>query len=345
MHGYGGPEVLEYEEVQTPRPEAGEVLLKVEAVSINRTLDLAVRSGTSPFRVTFPHILGTDPSGIVEAVGPGVGHVEAGQKVAIRSVVHCGECPGCLANRMCTRTRHIGVECWGGYAEYVVVSQAQAMTIPDDVDFADATYIARHFTMATAQVRATEVSAGDTVLVMGAAGALGTLLVQLLTMKGATVIGAAGTDDRVAHVLEYGADYAINYRNGDLTERVMDITGGEGVRVVFENIGDPELWTAAFNSLAFEGELITAGYHGGGVVPLDVRRLHMRRLRVVSTRSPQGGGASPMMRSELVGDGMRLLQGGTIRAAIGARLPLSEAAEAHRLIERRAIPGKLVLVP
>lgn len=277
---------------------------------------------------------------MVAAVGENVDPMWLGRSVVVVSPVSCGTCVECVHARPCLHTKHIGVECWGGYADYVVVPELQLAAIPAGVDFADATYIARHYPMAISEIRTAAVDRGDCVLVMAAAGALGTLLVQLLHRRGAVVIAAAGTDEKVAHALRYGATFAINYRSEQLAARVRELTDGHGVRAVFENISDPLLWPGAFDSLGTGGTLVTAGYHGGGLVPLDVRRLYLQRLRVVAADAPRRN----VPRDQL-DEGMRLLTEGALRVPVGARIPLREAAEGHRLVESGAVPGKVVLIP
>ncbi len=336
---FGGPEVLKYEEVETPEPGPEQVLVQVKAVSVNRTLDLSVREGKAVFPVTLPHVPGSDPSGIVVEVGSSVTRIKVGDRVTIRSEVICGECKGCRSNLACMYAQHVGVECWGGYADYIAVNEQQAFVIEDAVDFATASYISRHFSLARRQIRGVELDAGDSALVMGAAGALGTLLIQLLAAGGVRVIGAAGSDERVAHGIAYGAAEGVNYRQENLAERVFGLTEGKGVKVVFENIGDPVIWKGAFDSLGFGGTIITAGYHGGGVVPLDVRRLHFKRLSVKSTNAPR------VDANQEIAEGMRLAASGKVRAPIGARLHLSQAAQAHEMLARSAVSGKVILEP
>ncbi len=193
---FGGPEVLRYEEVETPRSGPGEVLVKLVAVSISRGLDLGVRAGKSPWPIQFPHVLGSDPSGVVEAIGPDVERIQVGARVAVRSDVVCGECDNCHAGRSSRVTQHIGVEVWGDYADYVLVKERQAFLIPDGLDHAAASYASRHYGMALGQIRAGALGAGDTALVMGAAGALGLMLIQLLASEGIEVIAAAGEQSR-----------------------------------------------------------------------------------------------------------------------------------------------------
>jgi NADPH:quinone reductase-like Zn-dependent oxidoreductase len=171
---------------------------------------------------------------------------------------------------------------------------------------------------------------------MGAAGGLGSALVQAAKQMGATVIAGAGADDRVALARSLGADHGVNYRAQDLAAECMRLTDGRGVDVVFENIGDPTLWPGAFNSLAYKGRLITIGAHGGGVVPLDVRRLYFELINVI-------GGAHGEPQD--VARALDEAAAGHVRPLIEAVLPLERAREAHERVEAGAATGKLVLVP
>ena len=168
---------------------------------------------------------------------------------------------------------------WGGYAEYVRAMAADTAIVPDGLDFATATVVSRHAPTAFTLLRdRAKLQPGEWVLVMGAAGGLGSAGVQVAKYLGAKVIAAAGADDRVKVGLDLGADAGVNYRAQDLTIEAMRITEGKGVNVVFENIGDPELFPKAFASMARRGRLVTAGGHGGGIVPLDVNRLYQNQL-------------------------------------------------------------------
>ena len=171
---------------------------------------------------------------------------------------------------------------------------------------------------------------------MGATGALGSSCVQVAKMLGAKVIAGAGADDRVAAALEQGADFGVNYRKNNLTEAVMKLTDNKGVDVVCENIADPTLWPSAFASLAMNGRLVTAGAHGGGTVPLDVKRLYMRRLRIFGAA---GTNIADVEKS------LQAAAEGKIRAVINRMMPLSEATTAHRTVEQNQIVGKIILEP
>ncbi|HEV8711405.1 MAG TPA: alcohol dehydrogenase catalytic domain-containing protein, partial [Candidatus Binatia bacterium] len=167
LREFGGPETLRYEEVPTPVPGPGEVLIQVHAVSVNRTLDLKVRQDGGGYGVILPLVLGVDPSGVVVAVGEGVTQPQRGVRVAIVPTVGCGTCPPCQAGNetACSQLRIIGLHRWGGYAEYVAVPAANTFAIPENLSFAEATVITRHFPMAFAEARKAQLQAGEWVLV------------------------------------------------------------------------------------------------------------------------------------------------------------------------------------
>lgn len=337
---FGGPEVMRLEELPDLIPGPNDVVIAVHAVSVNFTLDVMVRSGRYARGTPLPHVLGVDPSGVVIAVGPDVDRVVVGDRVSVQSGIRCGTCEFCLAGRQseCNSGSSLGVNRWGGYAEQVMVPQEVVYTIPDSLEFADATVIARHFPTARHMLKTrAELQSGEWILVMGAAGGLGSSSIQVAKLMGATVIAAAGTDDRVQTGLDFGADYGVNYREQDLAAEVTRITGGRGVDVVAENIGDPDLWPGAFNSLAVRGRLVTAGAHGGGTVPLDVSRLYLRRIRIIG---------SPGCDNADIEWTMEQAHAGTIRPAkIDRIMPLHDADQAHGLMERRETSGKLILDP
>jgi len=336
---FGGPEVLRLEDVETPSPGPGEVLVRVHAVSVNRTLDLQVRQDGGNYGVTLPLVLGNDPSGVVTAAGPEVDATKIGDRVAVFGGVECGRCEHCTSGHQgrCATRRMLGVQCWGGYAEYLKIPAVNCVPLPEGLAFAHATVIARHFPLAFGECHLAELETGDWALVMGAAGGLGSCLVQVAKSLGARTIAAAGTDQRVEIAISLGAEFGVNYRRHDLERVVRRITGGRGVDAVFENIADPALWPGAFNSLAPGGRLVTVGAHGGGHVTLDVRRLYQQRLRVIS-----GLGAE---RREDLERSFQLARAGTFKVLIDRVLPLREAPAAHRLVETNAPLGKVLLDP
>lgn len=320
---------MKLEEVPTPDPGPGEILVQVAAVSVNRTLDIIVRSGNYARPVKLPHVLGVDPTGTVVALGDGVKKRKLGQRV-------------CISSRRMARgpggaMKMLGIDSWGGYAEYVTLPEDITTLIPDELDFHTATVVARHAPLAFNHVRAkAALKEGDWALVMGAAGGLGSLIVQAASFYGARVIAAAGADSRVEVARELGAEFGINYRTQNLAEEVMKITGKRGVDVVFENIADPELFPQAINCLRRGGKLLTAGAHGGPIVPLNVSTLYMNALSVIGTTEHTEDDVAAALDAATK-DRLKVL--------IDRVLPLSEAVEAHRIVSARSGTGKVLLTP
>lgn len=327
MRAFGGPEVLKLEVFPTPAPGPGELVFRVHAVSVNRTLDLVVRAGRYPSPITLPHVLGVDPSGIVTAVGDGVTDRNVGDRVV--AIPWRAKPEGPLDS--------VGMQYHGGYAEYVKLPAAATVLVPQGLDFATATIIARHAPQAFSLLRdRAALNRGETVLIMGASGGLGSAGVQIAKLLGATVIAAAGAPERVKAARELGADFGVDYRSQDLTEAVLALTHGRGVDVVFENIADPGLFPKALHALARHGRLVTAGSHGGGKVTLDVRRLYLYQLSVL--------GGLGFVASDVTAS-LEAAAQGRLKVLIDRVLPLSQAAEAHRRVAAREGIGKIVLDP
>jgi NADPH:quinone reductase-like Zn-dependent oxidoreductase len=327
---FGPPGVMKLEEVPTPEPGPGEVLIKVHAVSVNRTLDTRVRAGKYARPVTLPLVPGVDPSGVIVKLGEGVTHRKVGDRVTV--ALRLGN-----ENSGADAIRLLGVHAWGGYAEYVKATAMNTTIVPDGLDFATATVVTRHAPTALHLLQDhAKVRHGEWVLVMGAAGGLGSAGVQVAKFLGAKVIAAAGGDDRVKVAMGLGADAGVNYRRDDLTIEAVRITGGQGVNVVFENVGDPDLFPKAFAALTRRGRLVTAGGHAGGIVPLDVNRLYLNQINVMGAtgETPDGAKVSMEMAAQ-----------GRFKALIDCVLPLSEAVRAHEIVESRGGIGKVILDP
>jgi NADPH2:quinone reductase len=262
-----------------------------------------------------------------------------GDRVAVISATPCQQCGPCLTGveANCVDSKRIGVDLWGGYSEFIALRARHAVKLPDEISFAEGTVITRHFPMAFNLLSSkADIKPGEWVLVMGATGALGSSCVQVAKMLGARIIAGAGSDERMEAAKKYGADFGVNYRRQNLAEEIMNLTDGNGVDVVCENIADPTLWPGAFNSLAMGGRLVTAGAHGGGNVNLDVKRLYMKRLRIIGA-----AGTHPFD----VDKALEAAAAGRIRAIIDRTLPLREATEAHRILERNQTLGKIILDP
>ena len=292
MRAFGGPEVLRYETVETPETGPHDVLVEVRAVTVNRTLDMVVRENNYVREPKLPHILGVDPSGVIVAVGANVTDRKVSDRVFCRIFVPTDDPEAHLTLPGLGKVNFLGVNLWGGYAQYVRTPAVSVVPIPDNISFHDASVIGRHLATATNQLEnICKVKAGDTVLVMGATGGIGSVAIQIAKWHGATVIAAAGGDDRIAAARGIGADHGVNYRSHDLAGEVMKLTGGAGVNAVVENIADPDLFRAAVDAMAVGATLVTAGNASGNIeVPLDIRRLYLRQLHIVGEPREAPGG-------------------------------------------------------
>ncbi|HEY1364500.1 MAG TPA: zinc-binding dehydrogenase [Xanthobacteraceae bacterium] len=325
---FGPPEVMRLEQAADPEPGPDDVLVEVHAVSVNRTLDLAVRAGTYARLPSLPHVLGVDPSGKIVATGRAVTERRVGQPVVARPILG-------MASR--GHPLLLGLDAWGGYAQYVKLPAAATRVMPEGLAFSVATVISRHAPLAFAQLRDKgQLQHNQWVLILGAAGGLGSAAVQVAKYLGGLVIAGAGSDERVDAAMELGADAGVNYRERELNAEVLRITKGAGVSLVLDNMGDPELFPQALACLAPGGRLVTAGAHAGGKVVIDLNRLYQRQLAIVGAivDHPDDLDASLRMAAE-----------GRFRAVIDRVLPLSEAVAAHEMVERRSPLGKVILDP
>ena len=232
----------------------------------------------------------------------------------------------------------LGVKRPGGFAQLVTVPAAVAAAIPEALGFHAAAVIMRHAPTAWKLLfDCAALKAEETILVMGAGGNLGSIGIQIAkNVIGATVIAAAGSDDRVGLGLALGADHGINYATSEITAKVMGITGGKGVDVLYDNVANPVVLPQAFRSLGRGGRMVTAGAHAGPIVPIDIAHLYRNDITIRGTH-----GSNPEDRAKC----FAAAAAGQIRAQIAAVLPLSRAADAHRLIESGEEQGKIVLDP
>jgi NADPH2:quinone reductase len=338
IHQYGPPDVLKYESVPDPEPRAGEIRITVHAATVNRVLDVSLRAGKEGARgPTLPLIPGVDCAGVVDAVGPGVKKWRKGMRVAAAGVMPLDVCPEDDED-YAGPTGMMGIKRPGGFAEMVAVPACAAIELPDGLDFHHAAVVMRHVPTAwNLLFNVAELKAGETVLVMGAGGNLGTLGIQIAkNVIGAKVIAAAGSDDRVQMGLDLGADHAVNYNTHDLTAEVMKLTGGKGVNVLYDNIANPKVLPKAFHAIGFDGRLVTAGAHAGPNVTIDFSHLYHKRITIKGR---------PGYHPPDVPKCFAAAAAGKVEAQIERILPLSRAAEAHRLVESGESLGKIVLDP
>jgi NADPH:quinone reductase len=331
---HGGPDVLELCDVPDPHAGEGEVVIGVRAVTVGRTLDVEARAHGAAFAAKLPRIPGSDPAGVVLEVGSGVTRFAPGDRAVCTSTLFCGTCENCLAGitNACSEHRVVGIHVDGGDAERVVLPAGSVEPIPDNVDFEQAAAMAVSYPVAWNLLRyAGRVEAGDTVLVMGAGGALGIAGVLVARALGARVIAAAASDwklERARTLL--GADETVNYARPGWAEDV------HGVSVVYDNISAPGLFAAALGTLRPYGRLVTCGAHGGdGSVEVDVRMLYRRHLSIIGDT----GASASAIREVFAAVGA-----GTLAPPpIFHRYALEEIAGAHEAALGRELFGRAVI--
>ena len=338
IHEFGPPDVLQYQDVPDPPPREGEVRIRVHAATVNRVLDVSVRAGREGARgPTLPLIPGVDCAGIIDAVGPGVRNWRPGMRVAAAGVMPLELCSEDGAEYNGPKGM-MGIKRPGGFAELVCVPACAAIALPDRLDFHHAAVVMRHVPTAwNLLFHVAELKAGETILVMGAGGNLGSIGIQIAkNVIGAKVIAAAGSDDRAQIGLDLGADHAINYNTHDLRAEIMKITGGKGVDVLYHNIANPKILPQAFHAIGYEGRLVTAGAHAGPNVTIDFSYLYHQRITIKGM---------PGFYPPDVPKCFAAAADGLIETQIERVLPLSQAADAHRLVESGESQGKIVLDP
>jgi NADPH:quinone reductase len=311
----GGPEVLEYAEVDRPVPGPGQLLVKVAATGVN-FIDTYKRSGT--YKVPFPFTPGSEAAGTVQAVGEGVTPFKAGDRVATAEGINC-------------------------YADYALVDEDKALPVPAGVDDFTAAALSLQGITAHFLMNSTfKVEPGHTVLLHAGAGGVGLLLTQMLKTRGAEVITTVSSDEKEELALDAGADHVLRYEG--FAERVRDITGGIGADVVYDGVGK-DTFDGSLDALRVRGMLVLFGAASGPVPPVDPQRLNSGGslfLTRPTIAHHLRDAAERRWRSDEV---FASAASGSLKVRIGARYPLSQAAQAHRDLEGRKTTGKVVLVP
>jgi NADPH:quinone reductase-like Zn-dependent oxidoreductase len=335
----GGPEVLELTERPDPRAGVGEVVVRVEAVAVNR-LDIWVREDVGhAYAARLPVIPGYDVGGVVAAVGEGVTDVAAGRPVYVHYDYSCGRCAYCLEGdeAACADYEVMGVQRDGGYAELVLAPARNIFSLPEGLDArtaaaAGSVYLtAYHMLFARAGLRP-----GESVLVTAGGSGVGGAAIALARMAGARVIATASTPGKRARLLEAGAEHAIDYTAEGWPDEVRALTGGRGVDVAVDHVGRAA-FAGALAALANRGRIVLCGASSGAEAAVDLVDLFARQVSII--------GSSDGSRRELH-EVFRLLADGRVAPPpIAAELPLARAADAQALLASRDHYGRVLLTP
>ena len=339
FYEYGPIEVLKHGDVPTPRPSAGEVLMRVRATAVNQS-DLMARSG-HPYRPnrSFPHILGADIAGEVVEVGSGVEDVCVGTPVIAYGTLSCGRCEFCLAGdtNICLRRGYLGAHVWGGYAQYMKLPATNA--VPFDAAKvsweAAATLSQAYLTAWHMLVTRAELKPGEDILIHAAGSGLGVAGLQIAKCIKARVFATAGSEEKCERARQMGADYVINYRRQDFAEEVRRLTGKRGVDVVFEHTGR-DTWDGSVRSLVRRGRLVTCGGTSGYEVTTSAAHIFHKELTLI------GSNYGTLNEFRTI---VRLLEREVFSPVVQEVMPLREARRAQRMLEERKAFGKLVLIP
>lgn len=313
-----GVNALQWRELPTPEPKAGEVRIAIKAASLNFP-DLLIVEGKYQFKPPLPFVPGSEYAGVVEALGEGVTHLKIGQAVA-------------------------AIVGTGGFATHACVDATRLLPLPPGFALEDGAAFA--FTYGTshhALIDRARLQAGETVLVLGAAGGVGTAALQIAKAAGARVIAAASTDAKCALCTQLGADATINYSTQDLRETLKALTGGKGPDVVYDPVGGA--WAEpAFRSIAWRGRYLVVGFAGGGIPALPWNLALLKGASIVGVfwgdfvkREPQANAAALMQLASWYAQGK-------IKPVLDRQLPMSAIREAYERMGTRQVQGKLVLV-
>jgi NADPH2:quinone reductase len=317
VHEFGGPEAMRLEELPTPKPGDGQALVRIEAAGLNY-IDTYQRTGA--YKNPLPYGLGLEGAGVVEAVGPGVTTVRAGDRVAWTGVP-------------------------GSYATHNAVPADRLVTLPAGVDSrAGASAMLQGMTAHYLAHSTYPLKPGDACLVHAAAGGVGLLLCQMARRAGARVIGTVSTEEKAKLAREAGAHEVILYSRQDFEAEVKRLTGGKGLQVVYDAVGK-DTFDKSLNCLAMRGYMVLYGAASGPVAPLDPQVLNAKGSLFLTRPSLFHYIAT---RDDLVrraGEVLGWIQKGELKLRIGATFPLAEAAQAHRDLEGRKTTGKVLLIP
>lgn len=313
-----GVDALTWTELPTPQPGAGEVLIEIKAASLNFP-DLLIVQDKYQMKPPLPFVPGSEYAGVVQAVGDGVSHLQVGQHVA------------CLSGT-------------GGFATHTLAPAALCMPLPADFPFVDAAaFIMIYATSYHALADRAQLQPGETVLVLGAAGGVGTSAIQIAKALGARVIAAASSDEKCELCTSIGADATINYSTQDLREALKLLTGGKGPDVIYDPVGG-DLAEPAFRSIAWRGRYLVVGFAAGAIPALPLNLTLLKGASIVGVFWGGFAKNEPKANASAMAELARWYAEGIIKPVIDRTLPMAELKAAYAGMGSRGVKGKLVLV-
>jgi NADPH:quinone reductase len=314
---FGPPESLVLEEVPSPRAGAGEVVVSIKAASVNFP-DVLIIQNKYQFKPPLPFSPGSELAGVVKEVGPGVTQVKPGDRV-------------------------IAFTAFGAFAEEVKTEAARLLPLPEGMSFEEgASFILTYGTTDHALRDRAQMQAGETLLVLGAAGGVGVAAIEIGKAMGARVIACASSDEKLAVCRQHGADDVINYASEDLRERIKALTGGKGVDVIYDAVGGPYT-EPAFRSIAWRGRHLVIGFAAGDIPKLPLNLALLKGAALVGVFWGDFTRREPQAFAESARQLGRWYREGRLKPHVSATFPLARTAEAMNLLASRQAKGKVVI--
>lgn len=313
-----GVDELRWTELPTPTPALGEVLVEIKAASLNFP-DLLIVQNKYQMKPALPFVPGSEYAGVVRSVGPGVSHLVPGQRVA------------CLSGT-------------GGFATHVIASAKLCMPLSDGFSFVDAAaFIMIYATSHHALVDRAQLKAGETVLVLGAAGGVGTSAIQIAKTIGARVIAAASTDEKCALCKLQGADATINYATENLRETIKRLTDGKGPDVVYDPVGG-DYAEPAFRAIGWRGRYLVVGFAAGPIPALPLNLALLKGASIVGVFWGDFARREPQANADAMAELASWYTSGKIKPVIDCTMPMNDLKAAYARMGSREVKGKLVMV-
>ncbi len=312
-----GVEALTWQELPTPAPAAGHIRVAIKAASLNFP-DLLIIQNKYQFKPALPFVPGTEFAGVVDAVGEGVSGFKVGDAVAAFAGT-------------------------GGFASHACIPASLALPLPPGFKFEDAAaFICTYATSHHALIDRAALKAGETVLILGAAGGVGTAAIQIAKASGARVIAAASSDEKCARCIEIGADASINYSHGKLREEVKALTDGKGPDVIYDPVGG-DLAEIAFRSIAWRGRYLVIGFAQGAIPALPLNLALLKGASIVGVFWGEFAKREPKHNAAVLAQLAQWYFEGKIRPVLDSVLPLELLPQAFARMASRAVVGKIVL--
>lgn len=335
IHENGGLEVVRVEDIPKPQPAADEVLVRVRYAGLNH-LDIWVRKGRPGVQMQWPHVLGSDGAGVVEAVGSQVKHLKAGDAVVVYPGLGCGHCEACERGEksLCPQFGIVGMNRPGTFAEYVALPASNVFPKPARLSTEEAGgFVLSYLTAWRMLMTRAQVKPGDTVLIHGIGGGVAVCALQFGKLAGAEVVVTSSSADKLERAKKLGADVTINYKTENVAERVKEATNGRGVDVVVDSTG-AATWPLDLSCVTKGGRVVLCGVTTGATAETDLRAVYWNQLTLMGSTLGSIGDLRQMSRAVTVAG---------LQPAIDEVFPLARARDAMEKMEMGRQFGKIVL--